>query len=199
MTVRAEWVLLLAGTCLLSKAGWNLVSYDAFQEHPEWFASSVAHANQTSRSAFRPAATRSILGRLEIPRLGMSVLVVEGDDDKSLSLAAGHVPGTAAFGTAGNAVIAGHRDMAFRPLRKIKAGDRIEMRAGKTYEYVVESVQIVSPDDTSVLRDGRTPTLTLITCYPFRYMGNAPRRYIVRAKLQGTGKEKGESSKLLSP
>lgn len=186
MRVRPEWVLSLAGACLLSKAGWNLLSYDAFQHHPEWFASSVVRTSRISRTPSAPRDTRCILGRLEIPRLRMSVLVVEGDDERSLSLAAGHVPGTAAFGAAGNAVIAGHRDTAFRPLRRIKAGDRIEMRAGQTYEYVVQDVRIVNPDDTSVLSDGRDSTLTLVTCYPFRYVGDSPQRYIVRAKLRGT-------------
>ncbi len=116
----------------------------------------------------------------------MSVLVVEGDDEDSLSLAAGHVPGTAGLGGLGNAVVAGHRDTLFRPLRKIKAGDRIRICAGKTFEYVVDDVRIVNPDDVSVLRDRHEGILTLITCYPFRYSGDAPKRYIVQAKLLGT-------------
>lgn len=186
MKLRAEWVLLLAGACLLAKGSWNFLSYDAFQKHPEWFAKSVISANQKPKVPSTAQASGRILGRLAVPRLGMSVLVVEGDDEKSLSLAAGHMPGTAAFGGAGNVVIAGHRDTAFRPLRRIRTGDRIEMRSDKTYEYVVENVRIVTPDDTSVLRDRPGSTLTLVTCYPFRYIGDAPRRYVVLAKLAGT-------------
>ena len=117
----------------------------------------------------------------------MSVLVVEGDDEEKLRLAAGHLSGTAMLGAQGNAVVAGHRDTSFWPLRKIRIGDRVRVRAMKSYEYVVNSIQVVSADDVSVLEGGnRTRTLTLVTCYPFRYFGTAPKRFIVKATIPQT-------------
>jgi sortase A len=111
--------------------------------------------------------------------------VLNGDDDKSLSLGAGLVTGTSMIGGNGNTVIAGHRDIAFRALRNIQAGDivRIESADAKTYAYRVERTRIVNPDDVSVLASDGQPRLTMITCYPFYYTGDAPKRYIVDARL----------------
>jgi sortase A len=126
----------------------------------------------------------AVPARLNIPRLGMSVLVVDGDDEKSLALGAGHVNGTARIGERGNAVIAGHRDMAFRALRDIKTGDEVRVvTAGATYKYIVSRMRIVEPNDVSVLRSTGQPKLTLITCYPFCYIGDAPKRYVVEAEI----------------
>ncbi len=125
------------------------------------------------------------LGRVDIPRLKLSTLVVDGDDDESLALAAGHVSGTAALGELGNSAVAGHRDSAFRALRGIRAGDAIRVAAGgRSYSYKVSWTQIVMPDDVSVLTSsGGRRELTLITCYPFRYLGSAPKRFIVHAEI----------------
>ncbi len=165
-----EKLFVLGGVILLALAGWQVASYSAFQFHPEWF-----QRGETSR----------IAGRLKIKRLGLSVAVLNGDDDKSLSLGAGLVPGTSMIGGNGNTVIAGHRDIAFRALRNIQAGDivRIESTDSKTYAYRVERTRIVNPDDVSVLASDGQPRLTLITCYPFYYTGEAPKRYIVDARL----------------
>lgn len=116
----------------------------------------------------------------------MSVIVVEGDDEAKLGLAAGHMTGTASFGEKGNAVVAGHRDTAFWPLRKIRLGDRIRIRSGRTYEYIVSSIRVVGPNDVSVLRGNEKRLLTLVTCYPFRYIGSAPKRLIVQANISAT-------------
>lgn len=113
----------------------------------------------------------------------MSALMVEGDDDESLSLAAGHMKGTAPIGSKGNAVIAGHRDTVFWPLRNIKAGDSIVVSTDKRYIYTVEGTQIVAPDNTDTLQDSQRGVLTLVTCYPFRHIGPSPKRFVVTAKL----------------
>jgi sortase A len=195
----AEFILVVAGACLLMKGGWNLGSYAAFQTHPDWFVKRASHVSSQgldaaalpisfhSSSTLRNITDLRILGKLEVARLGMSVLVVEGDDEQKLGLAAGHLYGTAALGAKGNAVVAGHRDTSFWPLRNIRIGDRVRIRASKSTDYVVSSIRIVSPNDVSVLRGGTEKRiLTLVTCYPFRYFGSAPKRLVVQATAPTT-------------
>lgn len=132
----------------------------------------------------RPAAAAdpAALGRIEIPRLGVAAIVQEGADERILARAVGLVPGTAHPGELGNMVLAGHRDTFFRPLRKIKVNDRIRMIVPPhTYEYRVQSLRVVAPEETSVLASNGVEELTLVTCYPFRYIGSAPERFIVSA------------------
>jgi sortase A len=131
-----------------------------------------------------PPPRRSVIGRLEIPRLNLAVMVREGADEGTLSRAVGHIPGTALPGNIGNVGLAGHRDTFFRALRNIQADDMIslETTAG-TYRYVVKSTRIVTPRDVSVLKASGGETLTLVTCYPFYYVGSAPKRFIVHAAL----------------
>ncbi len=117
--------------------------------------------------------------------MGLSVLVVDGNEEQGLSVAAVHLAGTAAIGEPGNAVIAGHRDTAFWPLRNVRVGDLIRLRAAKSHTYTVRSIQIVGPDDIAILQSGREATLTLVTCYPFHHVGSAPKRFVVRAQLTG--------------
>ena len=125
----------------------------------------------------------SLIGRLEAPRLGLSVIVLEGDDSRSLKLGVGHVPGTPLPWEPGNAALAGHRDTFLRPLRNVREGDRFEVETPReTYHYVVDSIRIVTPDDVDVLAPESSPSLTLVTCYPFYYVGNAPKRFVVRAR-----------------
>jgi len=109
--------------------------------------------------------------------------VIEGDDAADLKLAPGHIPGTALPGQHGNIGIAAHRDTFFRPLRFIRKGDLIGLTTlTGTYRYRVVSTQIVTPDDVQVLGPTKTDTLTLVTCYPFYYVGSAPKRFILRAE-----------------
>ena len=124
-----------------------------------------------------------IVGRLEIARLGVSVMVVEGADDSDLKRAVGHIPGTALPWGSGNVGIAGHRDTFFRPLRLIQRDDEIIVSTLQgTYRYRVVSTSVVGPRDIQVLyADGRD-SLTLVTCFPFEYVGSAPKRFIVRAE-----------------
>ena len=129
----------------------------------------------------RPVAG-SAIGRIEIPRLGVSVVIRAGSDARTLRLAVGHIPGTALPGEIGNIGLAGHRDTFFRRLRDIRANDEIRLvTASGTFAFHVEATSVVKPRDTWVLNPTETPTLTLITCYPFTYVGSAPQRFIVRA------------------
>jgi sortase A len=130
----------------------------------------------------RPVAGTT-LGRLEIPRLGVSAIVRAGSDARTLRLAIGHIGGTALPGEPGNIGLAAHRDTFFRRLGEIRADDLIRfVTTDGTYVYRVEGTQVVDPQDTWVLNPTAEPALTLVTCYPFRYVGSAPRRFIVRAQ-----------------
>jgi sortase A len=123
-----------------------------------------------------------LIGRVSIPRLRLTAIVREGTAEKTLSLAAGHIPGTALPGVNGNVAIAGHRDTLFRGLRGIQKGDMIEFEAlNGNFQYQVDSTEIVMPEDVGVLNPGPQPKLTLVTCYPFDYIGSAPKRFIVKA------------------
>jgi len=124
-----------------------------------------------------------VVGRLEIPRIGLSVIVVEGADARELTLAAGHIPGTALPDRDGNIGIAGHRDTFFRPLRAIRRNDAINLVTLRNVRrYRVESTEVVTPDDVQVLNPLGHNVLTLVTCFPFDYVGAAPKRFIVRAE-----------------
>jgi len=124
------------------------------------------------------------VGRLAIPRLHVRAMVREGDGERTLSLALGHIPGTALPGQKGNIGIAGHRDRLFRDLRNVGANDEITLETPRTtYVYRVEKTQIVKPENIGVLNNGPASELTLVTCYPFEYVGAAPDRFIVKAQL----------------
>jgi len=138
-------------------------------------------------SAGRPgsgAQSGSLIGRVDIPQLHLSVPVLEDDTAKSLLLGLGHIPGTAELGGLGTVGLAGHRDTFLKPLRGIAPGMEIRATAaaGK-YHYVVDSTEVVMPQAVSVLAIRTRPELTLITCYPFNYVGAAPKRFVVHAHL----------------
>jgi sortase A len=124
----------------------------------------------------------ALIGRIEIPRVGVSAIVLHGVGNKTLRRGVGHIPGTPLPGQGGNFGLAGHRDSFFRALKDIRQDDTIELTTlDGTFEYKVEWTKIVTPEDTYVLEDEGTPALTLVTCYPFYYVGSAPKRFIVRA------------------
>ena len=130
-----------------------------------------------------PAPDPNALGRIEIPRIGVRAIIRKGADDETLARAVGLVPGTAEPGHAGNIVLAAHRDTFFRPLRRIQVADRIKLVVPPNeYVYEVDSTRVVSPEETSVLESRGTEELTLVTCYPFGFLGPAPDRFIVSAK-----------------
>ncbi len=131
----------------------------------------------------------SLLGRIEIPRLDLSAVVFEGTSDDTLSRGVGHLRGSASPGQRGNLVLAGHRDTFFRELRGIRQGDQVTVQTPDgEFHYMVQSTSIVQPDQTEVLQPSADATLTLITCYPFGYIGNAPERFIVRATKIATAR-----------
>jgi sortase A len=131
-----------------------------------------------------PAAVADgLIGRIEIPRLLVSVVVVEGVDKTTLRRAVGHIPGTALPGEPGNVGLAGHRDTFFRPLKDLSIKDQIRFSTLKgNFNYEVESLRVVAPEDVGVLAPSGENVLTLVTCYPFYYVGPAPKRWIVRAR-----------------
>jgi sortase A len=195
--------LAAAGASLLTAASFQRTAAQAFDREllapaPPELADTVAAAPEPSASRpsalyTRPSAGLSgngsastvhgLIGRLEIPRLNVSVMVMEGDDDATLARAAGHLPETALPWERGNAVIAAHRDTFFRPLKNIREGDAIRMTTTRgTFEYRVTGTEIVEPDDLSVLAPTTVPALTLVTCYPFSYVGAAPQRFIIHAR-----------------
>ena len=124
------------------------------------------------------------IGTITVPQIHLSAPVVEGVQDGDLRRGVGHVPGSAQSGGLGNMVLAAHRDTIFRPLRSIQKGMDIQVKgADGTFHYQVESLQVVSPDRLDVLEISAQPEVTLITCYPFNFIGSAPMRFIVKAHL----------------
>ena len=129
-----------------------------------------------------PAGT--VVARLDAPAVKLSTAVLEGSDDETLNRGAGHIEDTAFPGDGGNIGIAGHRDTIFRPVRRMRVGDELRLSTGDhVYRYRISRMLIVGPDDVYVLNPTREPTLTLVTCYPFDFIGHAPKRYIVQASL----------------
>jgi sortase A len=148
--------------------------------------SSTKNSPSESESAVRRAPVPVVgepMGRMEIKRIGLSAVVLYGDDTKTLRRGVGHVIGTALPGMDGNMALSAHRDTYFRPLRNIRKKDRVMLKTPQgTYEYEVESTMVVKPTQVEVLDPTPEPTLTLITCHPFNYVGSAPNRFIVRAR-----------------
>jgi len=137
----------------------------------------------------------SLVGRLEIPGLRVSTIVFQGTGNHVLSEGVGHLDGSAMPGQPGNMVLAAHRDSYFRPLRNINKGDLIQVTTPSGIRtYKVDWTKIVAPTEISVENPTPKPSLTLITCYPFYYVGNAPKRFIVRAEeiiAEQASKQKG--------
>lgn len=130
-----------------------------------------------------PIELGGLIGRVEVPRLQLSATVREGVEEKTLRRAVGHVPNTALPGEPGNFGIAAHRDTYFRGLRDVRKGDLIRVvTPERTFEYEVDSMKIVLPENVEVLDPTSEPVVTLVTCYPFNYVGSAPKRFIVRAR-----------------
>src|SRR5262249_31401994 len=126
----------------------------------------------------------SWLAKLEAPSVSLTATVLEGSDDGTLRHAAGHIEDTPLPGQRGNVGIAGHRDGIFRPLRGVHVGDPLLLTTGdRAYRYRISRTLIVAPEDVYVLDPTGGPTLTLVTCYPFTFIGHAPKRFIVQAEL----------------
>jgi len=162
---------------------------------------SPTEARPRSETAFRLLPTLRqhlepdplLICKLEVPRIGLSVMVREGVDDATLRRAAGHVPSTALPGEPGNLVILGHRDTFFRGLRDLEYGDTLEVSTARGhFTYAIESIQVVDPNGITLTAPASEAVATLITCFPFKYIGPAPRRFVARARLTGAGDARGK-------
>jgi sortase A len=144
-----------------------------------WAEQRIKGYQESLATHFSPA-----IAILRIPKIHLEVPVLEGTDDLTLNRGVGHVADTAYPGESGNVAIAGHRDGFFRGLKDIALGDTLEMvTSGQTETYVIDRIAIVDPSDVSVLQPRAHASLTLITCYPFYFVGSAPKRYIVQASV----------------
>jgi sortase A len=133
--------------------------------------------------ARRSVTSGETVGRIEIPRLKVSAIIKAGTDARTLQLAVGHIPGTALPGEGGNIGLAAHRDTFFRRLRDIRSDDTITITTPEgVFTYRVQRTHVVEPEDVWVLDPTEQPALTLVTCYPFNFVGSAPQRFIVRAE-----------------
>ena len=182
-----EGALLAIALLCLSWYGWRM--YEIHRDQARW----TAQVRQSLASAARPSGPNlvlpaappadGIIGELDIPRLHLSAPVKVGDDDGVLDSSVGYLPDTPLPWMPGNSALAAHRDRLFRPLEHIHAGDAITLATphGELHYRVLKTL-IVNPDDVWVLKPLPDVSLTLITCYPFYYVGHAPHRFIVQAK-----------------
>lgn len=175
--------LIAFGAACLAWYGAGVYTRVEFQRQQN-AALELALARDSREAAPARIPRQGMIGRLEIPRVRLSTMVVEGDDDETLRRAAGHLPDTALPWERGNSAVAGHRDTFFRSLKKVRAGDEIHFTSpyGR-FVYRVRDARVTGPDDLRVLASRGRAELTLLTCYPFAYAGSAPNRYVVRADL----------------
>jgi sortase A len=191
---RVRSLLLVIGLVCVGYYAYTLANQQIYQSYENWaFDHRIAQPAKVSSSPIPAEGT--VIGRVSVDRLNLSAMVRQGVSAKTLSEAVGHVPSTALPGQAGNFAIAAHRDTLFRALKDIRIGDVVTFQSETgLYHYQVVATQIVKPTDVSVLRaDGggliQQPgnLLTMITCYPFYYVGSAPKRFIVEARLVNSG------------
>jgi len=185
-------VLLVGGAAILVLYSYGaLHTYSAQTHAREWLSKALANPPAPElRQADPPVAVvgpaaryGAALGELSVPRLHLSVMVFEGADGSTLKIGAGHIPGTALPPAEGNIGIAAHRDSFFRPLRHIRRSDLITLKTpAGARRFVVTEIEIVTPTSVNVLARAPGRDLTLVTCYPFWYIGHAPQRFIVHAK-----------------
>ena len=179
----ACYFFLIGGAAALCLAGFVTVESRAYQtaEMKKFEQARVPEKKQT-------LAEGDVIGEIEVPRLEMKAMVVQGDTAGNLRRAVAHLSNTAMPGEWGNVTLAGHRDTFFRPLSEIHVGDEIKFKtAEQSFEYAVESFEIVGADDVEALDASTGRELTLVTCYPFHYVGAAPKRFVVRAReIYGT-------------
>jgi sortase A len=174
----ASYFFLAVGLLALGYAGYVVVDAHAYQayEQSKFEAASLSQAP-------RLLVEGGVIGEIQVARLHLKAIVVQGDSHTLLRRAVGHIPETALPGTQGNVVLAGHRDTFFRPLRNIRLGDAITLKTPDgAFQYLVESTEVVPATDMEVLGASSGRILTLITCFPFDYIGPAPNRFVVRAR-----------------
>jgi sortase A len=184
----AERFFLIAGLLLLGISGSSYVARYVYQGYQTWkFDRDLTLRRDIPSVPVPPPAslqTGDLIGKIGIRRLGISAIIKEGVDGGTLSLAVGHIPSTALPGQTGNVGVAAHRDTLFRNLKDVKRDDEISLTTlDGEYLYRVVSFKVVNPTDVSVLKPSAGEmTLTLVTCYPFYFVGHAPQRFIVRAR-----------------
>jgi sortase A len=177
-------VLLIIGLLALSYVGFALLDARLYQaEQARRFERALKETSLARAESPGIAVSEgSTLGRIEISSVGLTAMILEGVDEGTLRLAVGHIRGTPLPGQRGNVALAGHRDTFFRELRKIRVNDEITLTTlSGSYRYRVDSTKVVKPEETEALEDDGD-ILTLVTCYPFNFVGSAPRRFIVRAR-----------------
>jgi sortase A len=201
----ARFLFLVVGVLALSYCAIVLLDRWAFQAYQTWrFERALKDAQTTARAIPQPASPRlpaqaevdraraesfgidglagSPLGRIEISSIGLAAMIMEGIDGRTLRHAVGHIPGTPLPGQQGNIALAGHRDTFFRGLGNIHKDDKITLTTlHGSFSYRVDSTRVLEPQDTKVLGATAEDFLTLVTCYPFYFVGPAPKRFIVRA------------------
>jgi sortase A len=180
----SQFVFFMTGILALGYVGFTMLDARLYQVSAK---RSLENQIQMGKEphAIQPSPaikTGDVLGRLDIPRLRLSVAVLQGTSSRTLRLGAGHIEGTPLPGKAGNSAIAGHRDTFFRVLKDIRGHDEIQFQtATGLFRYQVDWVKVVEPNDTTVLAPSTRSELTLVTCYPFYFLGEAPNRFVVRA------------------
>jgi sortase A len=180
---RVARYLFVLGLAALIYAGYVFVNARRYQAHEEnLFA--AARSMNTEVTAEPPLPIEGqTMGEMEVSRLGLKVAIAQGDTPEILERAVGHLPGTPLPGETGNVALAGHRDTFFRPLKDIVLGDAITLKTlGGDFQYIVESTTVVPPTAVEVIQSSGGHVLTLVTCFPFYYVGSAPDRFIVRAR-----------------
>jgi sortase A len=181
---------LVVGVLILGYCGFVLLDaklYQAnetrdFQQQIKDFKPAITSKGRVHEVSFHPVAGKA-LGEIELTRIGVTAMILEGTDDRTLRRSVGHIPGTPLPGQPGNVAIAGHRDTFFRALHNVRQDDEITlMTLEGSYRYRVDSIKVVGPENTQVLDNSGGDFLTLVTCFPFYFVGPAPRRFIVRAQ-----------------
>jgi len=191
LSTRMRWLvrgtryfLFITGTVALGYVGFSVLDAKLYQVSAKRSLESLVQVEKEHKVIQPKAAVKAgdVLGLMEIPRLGVSVAVLQGTNSRMLRRGVGHIEGTPLPGEPGNSGIAGHRDTFFRELKDVRKDDEIEFQtATGLFRYQVDWVKIVAPDDTSVLIPSTESALTLVTCYPFYFVGPAPDRFVVRA------------------
>jgi sortase A len=182
----ASGVFLACAVAAFGYAAFRTIEARVYQRNEARRFAQTRAAKATDVSIPRALMDGESIGEIVLERLGIHVVIAQGDSDAVLARAVGHLPATALPGATGNAVLAAHRDTFFRPLKDVRAGDVISLKTYRgDFDYVVESTRVVQPTDVWVLEPTGGRTLTLITCFPFSYVGAAPNRFIVRARAIG--------------
>jgi sortase A len=178
-------VLLIIGLLALSYVGYALLDSRLYQaEQARRFERELKETNMPrAKSSGIAVSEGSPLGRIEISAVGLKTMILEGTEEETLRRAVGHIRSTPLPGQRGNVALAGHRDTYFSELRDIRVNDEITLTTlSGSFHYRVVSTKVVKPEETEVLKDNGADTLTLVTCYPFNFVGSAPKRFIVRAR-----------------